>query len=300
MPNNNECFRRRRPAVFWFMILAAALVLVWGTKAALLSGNLFREATGPKLGLVRIEGTIVDPEKIDDWIKELREDDDVKGVVVRINSPGGVVGPSQEIYEAVKRLAGKKPVVASMGAVAASGGYYVACPATEIIANPGTLTGSIGVKAELVNAQNLLDKVGVTFFSVTSGKLKDAGCPFRPMTDEEKAYFESMVQDLKRQFVRDVAAGRKMDPARIDELADGRAYSGEQALAVGLVDKMGGLEDAFDDLKKLCNLEGKVPLLTGPKKEKRWLRDLLESSLGHLDLDSLMNNTFAGARVSYE
>jgi len=299
MPNN-ECFRRRRPVVFWFLILAAAVVLGWGAMAVSRNGNPWSVATGPKLGLVRIEGLIADPEKIDEWIKELREDDDVKGVVVRINSPGGVVGPSQEIYEAVKRLAEKKPVVASMGAVAASGGYYVACPASEIIANPGTLTGSIGVKAELVNAQNLLDKVGVVFFSITSGKLKDAGSPYRPMTDEEKAYFQSMVMDLKRQFVRDVALGRKMDPAKVEELADGRAFSGEQALAVGLVDKLGGLEDAFDDLKKLCNLEGKYPLLTGPKKEKRWLRDLLESSLGHLDLDSLTGNTIAGARVSYE
>jgi protease-4 len=299
MPNN-ECFRRRRPVLFWFSILAAAVVLVWGARAVLRSGNPLIAATGPKLGLVRVEGVIADPEKIDDWIKELREDDDVKGVVVRINSPGGVVGPSQEIYESVKRLAEKKPVVVSMGAVAASGGYYVACPATKIIANPGTLTGSIGVKAELVNAQNLLDKVGVAFFSITSGKLKDAGSPFRPMTDEEKAYFESMVMDLKKQFVRDVAAGRKMDPAKVEALADGRAFTGEQALAAGLVDRLGGLEDAFDDLKKLCNLEGKYPLLTGPKKEKRWLRELLESSLGHLDPESLLTNTIAGARVSYE
>jgi protease-4 len=299
MPNN-ECFRRRRPALFWLSLLAAAVVLVWGARAALRSGGPFAEVAGPKLGLVRVEGMIADPEKIDDWIKELREDDDVKGVVVRINSPGGVVGPSQEIYEAVKKLAEKKPVVVSMGAVAASGGYYVACPASEIIANPGTLTGSIGVKAELVNAQNLLDKVGVAFFSITSGKLKDAGSPFRPMTDEEKAYFESMVMDLKKQFVRDVAQGRKMDPAKVEALADGRAFTGEQALAAGLVDKLGGLEDAFDDLKVLCHLEGKFPLLTGPKKEKRWLRDLLENSLGHLDLDSLLNNTIAGARVSYE
>jgi protease-4 len=230
-----------------------------------------------KLGVVHLDGLIDNSRPVVDWLKELREDKSVKGVLLRINSPGGVVAPSQEIYAAVKRLAEKKPVVASMGAVAASGGYYAAAPSTRIMANPGSITGSIGVIMELANFEDLFQKIGVKQFSIASGKFKDAGSPFKPMSPEDKAYFEGMVHDLHAQFVTDVAAGRNMTVPVVAVLADGRAMTGRQALEKGLVDELGGYEDAMAVLRSLAKLPDDVRVVEGPKAESTWLRDLLQS-----------------------
>lgn len=199
---------------------------------------------GPTVGVVELEGVIKDAETVCDSLVTLRKDPSVVGVVLRIDSPGGGVAPSQEIYDEVARLREVKPVVASLGNIAASGGYYVAAAATTIVATPGTLTGSIGVIMEFRQFMELADKVGVSDTIVKSGPYKDIGHPLRPMTEGERQLLQSMVDDVYRQFVDAVATGRNLDPAVVRKLADGRLYSGAQAKAAGLVDELGGLATA--------------------------------------------------------
>lgn len=284
MPSTNTSFANRRPGLFGLLIVMAAVILVFGIMAALGvlkhdDGERLIGKAGQRFGLVRIEGPIIDAEDTVEFIRKLREDDSVKGVILRVNSPGGAFGPSQELYMAVKRLAGVKPVVASFSAVAASGGYYAACPATKILSNPGTITGSIGVMSQFANAQDLLQKVGVTFESLTTGKLKDAGSPFKPLSPEQRTYLEALLTDLNSQFSGDVATERKLSPGAVAAIADGRAMTGLRAKELGLVDALGGQEEAMELLKSMTHLTGDVPLTKGPKKKIPFL-ERLTSSLG--------------------
>jgi protease-4 len=194
---------------------------------------------------------ILDSTKIGAQLKKWSADGAVKAIVLRIDSPGGAVAPSQEIFAEVERAARKKPVVASMGAVAASGGYYVASPCKAIFANPGTVTGSIGVIMNLANMEKLLDKIGWSPVVIKSGKFKDAGSPFRPMSGEEKQYLQDVSDDIHGQFIEDVARARKMAPEAIRRLADGRIFTGREAVKLHLVDKLGGLRDAVEAAAKM-------------------------------------------------
>lgn len=283
-------FQQKHPLLFALMLILAAMALFAGVMAALrhsgtgARGGLFRE---DRLGLCRIEGFIADSAKVNDWLRELREDPAIIGVMLRIDSPGGAVAPSQEIYNAVRRLAQVKPVVVSMGTVAASGGYYIAAAADHIVANPSTLTGSIGVKMELANMEGLMDKLGIAHDALTSGDLKNAGSPFKPMTDKERAYLQGLVSDMHEQFLEAIAAGRNMELEDVRKSADGRALTGRQAMQLGLVDSLGDMETAFERLTELCNATQSAPLpyVEGPPKEESFLRDLLSSYLG-IELDS--------------
>jgi protease-4 len=201
-------------------------------------------AGGPAVGVVELTGEIRDAEPLIESLETLRKDTSVVAVVLRIDSPGGAVAPSQEISDEVVRVRETKPVIASLGNIAASGGYYIAAAADTIVAAPGTLTGSIGVIMEFRNLQTLAEKIGVTQSIVKSGLYKDIGQPLRPMTTDERALLQGMVDDVYGQFVDAVATGRKLEPARVRELADGRLYSGAQAKTVGLVDELGGFSSA--------------------------------------------------------
>ncbi len=292
MPSANPSFATRRPGLFGLVIAVAAVVLVLGITAAF--GVLGHDEEGERLfgaaeariGVVKIEGPITDADEVVAFIRKLRKDDSVKGVVVRVNSPGGAFGPSQEMYMAVKKLGQVKPVVASFASVAASGGYYAACPASRIFSNRGAITGSIGVMTQFANAQDLLQKLGVNFESLTTGNLKDAGSPFKPLTDEQRAYLSTLIADLNRQFSGDVAAERKLSKASIDVIADGRAMTGERAKDLGLVDELGGQEEAVDYLKQQLGLAGDVPLFKGPKK-KTGLFEKLSSAVSLPDMKGL-------------
>jgi len=268
-------FSQRHPLLFGLILVAAAMALLIGAMAAVRHLWADSSGSGRRFGQVNVFGMISDPKPVNEFIAALRDDEDVLGVVIRVDSPGGVVGPSQEIYGAVKRLAAVKPVVVSMGAVAASGGYYLACPARKIIANPGTLTGSIGVKMQLTTLMGLMDKLGVGQETLASGKFKDTPSAFKELTPEERAYLEALVADLYDQFVNDVAEGRRMDPEAVRRIADGRVLSGRQAMAEGLVDGLGGLEEAFDEMKALCQVTEDLPVEEGPKEEESVLRDLI-------------------------
>lgn len=277
-------FSQRHPYLFGTLIILAAAALLSGLAAALRTwgegGELSTSLGSEKIGIVRVEGDIFNTEPITKWIRELGDDATVKGVVVRINSPGGLVAPSQELFLAIRKLAEKKPVVASMGSVAASGGYYAAVGARYIMANPGTLTGSIGVKADIPNVTKLLEKVGVDFTLLASGKLKNAGSPYKEITPEQREYLQALIMDMHQQFVGDVAEARQMELAKVEAVADGRALTGRQAKEAGLVDELGGYHEAIAHIRKECDLHGKIPLRDGPPRERaNFLREVLSESV---------------------
>jgi protease-4 len=228
---------------------------------------------GGTVAIVPLEGEITSSDEFVDTLKDLGERTGIRGVVVRINSPGGAVAPSQEMYEAIRSLRDKKPVIASLGSVAASGGYYVASAADVIVASPGTLTGSIGVILQLANVSSLLDKLGVQATVVKAGKHKDVGSPFRQITPEEQALLQGMVDQVHTQFIDAVAAGRKMDQERARSLADGRIFSGQQAKELGLVDELGGLQEAVRIVATRAGIEGEPKIeRVSPRRAPWWWR----------------------------
>jgi len=249
------------------------------------------------VGLVEVKGIIIDPLETVKQLHDFGKDDKVKSVVLRIDSPGGVVGPSQEIWSAVKILAKKKPVIVSMGSVAASGGYYIAAPATLIYANPGTITGSIGVLMKFSNLEGLMGKVGMKSFTLKTGKFKDVGSPSRPMSDEEKTMLQSVIESTHSQFVRAVAEGRKLPEDKVREIADGRIFSGEQALANKLVDRLGTMQDALDEAGRLGGIAGEPGVIKPPKKKSFLLDMLVEESAGKF---SSMMRKEKGFTLNYE
>ena len=264
-------------AGFGVGILALFLGTIWVLMAVVGEDGL--PTGGAKVAVVEIEGIIVDGTAA---IRELREHADnpsIKAVVLRVNSPGGVVAPTQEIFAAIQRArkAGK-PVVATLGAVAASGGYYVATAADRIYANPGTLTGSIGVVMQMANIEGLLKKVGVEYVVVKAGSYKDVGNFARTMSPEERKMLQALLDDVYSQFVDAVAEGRGLERSEVLAFAEGRIYSGQQALALKMVDEMGGFEDAVEAAGKLANISGR-PKLVYPRKRFSF-KDLLENRLG--------------------
>lgn len=230
-----------------------------------------------RIALVRIEGPLVDGKAAIDEIKEYVKDKSIKAIVVRINSPGGGVVPSQEIHDEIKKAVQTKKVVVSMGSVAASGGYYISASASRIIANPGTITGSIGVIMQIPNLKGLFEKLGVKADVVKSGKHKEMASIFRGIGDEERKIVQGVMDDVHEQFIVAVAEGRKMPVETVRELADGRIYSGNQARQIGLVDELGDLEYAVSVTAKMVGIKGEPEIVT--KKEKNALMEILRGEI---------------------
>ncbi len=220
-----------------------------------------------RIALIRVEGVILDSKETVAELKKFGESSTVKAIVLRIDSPGGGVVPSQEIHDAVKRVRNKnnKTVVASMGTVAASGGYYIASATDRIMANPGTLTGSIGVIMELANFQGLFKKLGVENVVIKSGRYKDSGSPVRKMTPEDRRILQAVMDDVHRQFIEAVAEGRSLDIAEVRPLADGRIFTGRQAKDLMLVDELGNLDDAIRLAADMVGIGGE-PKVVEPGK----------------------------------
>jgi protease-4 len=251
-------------------------VTVWVLMSVLEGGGL---PGGQRVAIVELEGLILESEGVVRELVEHLENPAVRAVVLRVNSPGGVVAPTQEIYAAIQRLRkGGKPVVASLGSVAASGGYYVAAAADRVYANPGTLTGSIGVLMQLANLEGLLKKVGVDYVVVKSGRYKDIGSFARAMTPEERRVLQAVLDDVHDQFIDAVAQGRKLSRAEVLGFADGRIVSGRQAQSLRMVDILGGLDEAIEGAAKLAGLPEK-PRLILPRRRFS-LFDLLKNRLG--------------------
>lgn len=260
-----------KKSTVWFLVIAAVLLL-GGLGTMMLFYVVFVSpapeeeevslGTGDKIALVELEGVIVTSQDIVKELKKFRDDKSVKAIVLRVESPGGGVAASQEIYEEVKKIRdGGKPIVVSMGSVAASGGYYVSCGSTKIVANRGTLTGSIGVISEFFRFDPMLDKVGVSVNTIKSGKLKDAGNPFRKMTDEDRKYFQDLMDEVHQQFISVVEHERKIGHDTVVHLADGRVFTGDQAVSLRLVDTIGTYEDAVGLAARLAGIRGKPTIV---------------------------------------
>ena len=251
--------------------LMVVLIVLSGVMAFLQKGVHI----GDKVALVRVEGPIMDSYKAIEEIKEYSKDSSIRAIVLRVDSPGGAVAPSQEIYEEVRKAAAKKKVIVSMGSVAASGGYYISAPASRIIANPGTLTGSIGVIMEIPNIEGLMSKVGVKTEVIKSGRHKDMASVFRGIGREERVILQGVLADVHDQFINAVAEGRKMLPDEVRKIADGRVFTGKQALDIRLVDELGNLEDAIKTAAKMAGIKGEPEVVS--KKEKFSITELLRS-----------------------
>ncbi len=271
-----------------FLLFFASILL-----AKLLMGD--GRPFGNTVGVIQVQGPIEDSVPFITQLKELRDDKTVKAIVLRVDSPGGVVGPSQEMYEELKKSARQKPLVVSMGSVAASGGYYIAAPAHVIYANPGTITGSIGVILQLTNIEGLLNKVGLKSAVLKSGKFKDSGSPVRPLTPEDRVVLQAVVESMHGQFIKAVAEGRKLPLATVRDLADGRILSGEQAKALKLVDRLGTMEDAITEAARLGGITGK-PNVRYPKEDEPSLLELLMTNTARILTRTIRNTPAAEAR----
>lgn len=256
--------------------LGAASIIFFLITAGLLGERGIEDDQGGKIGRLDILGPIMASEETIEEIKQFREDDSISAIVIRIDSPGGAVTPSQEIYRELLRTreAGRIKVVASIGNLGASGGYYIASAAEKIFANPGSLVGSIGVLIELTKVGDLLDKIGIGSEVIKSGPFKDIGSPLRETTPEERKMLQGVIDDTHRQFVDAVVKGRGLDLDKVSSMADGRIFTGAQALGLDMIDELGGLEDAISAAALMAGIEGK-PKIIKAKKKWRWGR-LLE------------------------
>jgi protease-4 len=268
----------RRLGIFsGLLILFSFLVMLFfALRSPGSGGNFFAGLGKGKIGIIEIQGAITDSGPLVERLHKFRLDDSIKGVILRVDSPGGAVAPVQEIYEEIIRLREKKPVVASLGSVSASGGFYVAVAADRVFANPGTLTGSIGVIMETVNVEGLLHWARIETKTIKSGKFKDIGSPLRKMTPEEEAYLQKLANGINRQFIKAVSQSRKLPLAKVTALADGRVFSGDEAKSLGLVDELGSFQRAVEYLAGKLGISGEPVLVYPSSRFPRW-RDLLEN-----------------------
>jgi len=278
-------FRQKHPILLGLFILTGIFFLFLGGVSLLISSlishgprtDIFSKKEG--VGIVELKGLIVSSEQTLKHLTEFRNNPNIKSIVLRIESPGGAVGAAQEIYQEVMRTNQVKPVIASMGSMGASGGYYAALGAENIIANPGTMTGSIGVIVKFPNLEGLFKKIGYKSEVIKSGPLKDVGAGDRPMSEEERKLMQDLIDNVYGQFVRDIASARGMEEDTVQGLADGRVYTGEQALEVGLIDSLGNFIDAITIAADMGGLDVENPRLIYPKVDRKFsLLSLLTSA----------------------
>ena len=250
--------KKKSPLAKRLLFLALILLALVGISS--ITSEWVHQGTKNRIGIVDITGLITDSLYITNQVKKFRQDKRIRGIILRIDSPGGAVGPSQEIYdEVLKTRESGKTIYASMGALAASGGYYIASAAEKIFANPGTLTGSIGVVMAFSNAKGLMEKIGLQPEIVKAGEYKDIGSPARAMTQKERNLLQNVVTDVHQQFIEAVASGRDISVAEVTKIADGRILTGRQAYSLNLVDQIGGLQVSIDQLAH------KVGIIGSPK-----------------------------------
>ena len=270
----------------WLIGVLALLVIFLVTMVtieSLLGQRLSFPSYGARVGLLRVEGGIYDSRQIIADLEHMAEDPGIRAIVLRVDSPGGGAAASQEIYQYIRGVQEQGiPLVVSMGSVAASGGYYIACTADTIFANPGTLTGSIGVVMSFTNLEELFGKLGMDFEVIKSGEFKDTGSWSRQMTGDERALLQGTIDDIHAQFVEAVADGRGMEYDAVAALADGRIFSGRQALEAGLVDCLGSLEDAVEVAGRMGGIEGEPRVQEPVRRERLTLWDLLTGTASNL------------------
>ncbi len=281
-------FSRKHPYLFFVLIFSSVVLCSFTVMSVFFyfgaNSSGFKLKGKDKVGIIEITGVIADSKKILMDLKNFAKNDTIKSIVLRINSPGGGVGPSQEIFREINKIKVRKKIIASMGAVAASGGYYIAAAADGIVANPGTITGSIGVIMGYTNFRELIDKIGLKPVVIKSGTYKDMGSPVREMSEAEKKVLQDFVDKVHMQFVKDVASGRKLDINKVKTIANGSIYSGEDAKAYGLIDRLGNLEDAIEWAGRLGGIKGEI-FSVYPKEESSLLikKLLMESAVNLME-----------------
>jgi protease IV len=258
-------------AVLALFALAFTLIIVSFVSSPSERTETVTSGTGDRIAVIDLRGEITSSEDVIRQLKKYRSSSSVKAILLHIDSPGGGVVPSQEMYEEVRKTRdGGKPVIVSMGSLAASGGYYVSCGATRLVANRGTLTGSIGVISEFLQVKDALAKLGISQKTIKAGKLKDAGSPTKNMTGDDQAYFQSLMDDVHRQFIDVVARERRMPAEKVRALADGRVFTGEQAVELGLVDTLGTFEDAVKIAAGFAGISGEPSMIRERRKQPWW------------------------------
>lgn len=294
-------FARRHPFLFFLIIISVCATVMFTSVVFLFTigskmvntqfSGQYAQSKG-NVGIVEINGMILSSKKIIEHIKAFREDDAIKAIVLRIDSPGGGIGPSQEIYSEVLKTKNKKITITSMGAVAASGGYYIASAANKIVANKGTITGSIGVIMEYANIKEIAQKIGISPVVIKSGEFKDIGSPLRELTDTEKKILQELVDELHLQFVTDAADARDIKLDTMKSLADGRVYTGQKALELNLIDRIGNLDDAITWAGQLAGIKGKlIPVY--PKEDKiTFIKRLADTLLKNLNISGTVTDNF--------
>ena len=294
-------FSRKHPLLFFFLMLASILsVLLICTMLMVGSGLFFFHknmkdaafAGKGNLGVVEINGVISSSMETVKTIKRFRESKNIKALVIRVNSPGGGVGPSQEIYREIVKTKQKKIVIASLGSVAASGGYYIASAADKIVSNPGTITGSIGVIMEYANIRKIVEKIGLVPVVIKSGEYKDIGSPVRKITDKEKTILQNVVDELHLQFIQDAADGRNMDTEDVASIADGRIYTGKKAMELNLVDQLGNFEDSITLAGSLAGIKGEIRPVFPQKDKITFIKRLTRSLLEDLHISGTVSDNF--------
>ncbi len=288
---------KKHPVIFGFLFLAIIGVFCFLVLRTFIpfekksAGFSFKD----KIGVVKIEGILRNSKDTIRQLDKYEKDGSVKAVVLRVNSPGGAVVPSQEIYDKILQLKKSKKVVVSMGSVAASGGYYVACAADRIIANPGTITGSIGVIIQFSQIEDLLKKIGLKSTVVKAGRYKDVGSPVRDMTPDERSLIQGVIDDIHNQFIEVVLLNRNIPRKKVEDIANARIFTGRQALKIGLVDDLGNMEYAIDVASDLAGIEGEAEVIYPEKKRKSLLRYIASETI------SAVSEEFRGddAGISY-
>lgn len=291
---------RKHPVFFGILILLILGTVLYMSfyKAGLNLGQGSSFSLRDKIGVVTVEGMISDSLEICEQLDEFGRDDSIAAVVVRVDSPGGGVAASQEIYDAIAELKKTKKVVVSMGSVAASGGLLVACAGDKIVANPGTITGSISAIMQFANFEELLKKIGMKSSVVKSGEYKDIGSPLREMTSQEKVIIQELVDDIYNQFVDVIVKDRKLPREKVIEIADGRVFSGRKAKELGLVDQLGDLASAAKLAGKLAGREGKYDLVYPSKKRASVVDYFLEGAASRFS-DALQDKIESRSGIHY-
>jgi protease-4 len=294
-------FSRRHPFLFFLTIISACMTLVFLGFVGLLTfsskmvNTKFSDIGSShkgNIGIVEVIGPILSSKKIIEDIRTFRENEDIKAIIIRVDSPGGGIGPSQEIYRELIKTRTQKQVIASMGSVAASGGYYIAAATQGIVANPGTITGSIGVIMEYVNLMEIAKKIGISPVVIKSGEFKDMGSPLRELKENEKKLLQQLVDELHKQFVSDAAKARNIKLETMATLADGRVYTGQKALQLKLVDRLGNLDDAVQWAGELAQIKGKLTPVYPKEDKMTFIRRLADTLFKDINISGTISDNF--------
>ncbi len=294
-------FARRHPLLFFFMVIALCTTLGFVAFAGLMvAGTTMMNrgmagkysAPAGNIGIVEITGPIVSSKRVIEDIVQFRKDDQIKAIILRIDSPGGGVAASQEIYRELIKTREIKKIIASMGAVAASGGYYIAAAAQGIMANPGTITGSIGVIMEYANLMEIAKKIGISPIVIKSGEFKDMGSPLRELKENEKKLFQALVDELHLQFVKDAATARNMTEEEMAKLADGRIYSGQTAMELNLVDRLGNLDDAVQWAGEMAKIQEELKPVYPKEDQLGLFKKLAKNLLKDFNISGTLSDNF--------